>query len=35
MSVVYYYASFRLADKVGEQNNKLENLACLFEKQGG
>lgn len=25
----------RLADKVGEQDNKLENLACYFAKVGG
>lgn len=33
--VVYYSSSFRLADKVGEQDNKLETLVCHFAKLGG
>lgn len=27
--------ALELADKVGEQNNTLENLACCFAKLGG
>ena len=32
---VHYSAIFGAGDKVGERDNKLENLVCHFTKLGG
>ena len=33
--VVHYSANFRVSDKAGEQNSRLETLACHFAKLSG